>query len=90
VLCPVNPSPFEIKRLFELLGPIVLGKLLTSKAVATAQTTVAHGLGRIPKGWFEVSPLNGGASVKQSASPDETNLYLIASSAVAAATIWVF
>ncbi|HEY8743897.1 MAG TPA: carbohydrate binding domain-containing protein [Chloroflexota bacterium] len=51
--------------------------LLASQAVGTSQTTIPHGLGRIP-GVFLVTPRSN-ARCWQSAPSDATNLYLSAS-----------
>lgn len=84
-----NPTPEQIWRAFQLLGPIVLGHALTDKDVGTSETKIAHGLGRVPSGWLEYSPLEGSDPVTQSTAPDSTYLYLIAASAVTA-NIWVW
>ena len=86
---PINPTPQDIYKAFEALGPIVGGKLVVT-AVNTTLTTVAHGLGRVPADWFELSPQNGGGAVKQASPSDETYLYLITSSAVPSARLWVY
>lgn len=87
---PVGFTPAELVRAFEQLGPIVLGRHIGPIAVGTASTKQAHGLGRVPLGFIEVSPQNGAAVVKKAAAPDATYVYLIASSAVTAAEIWVY
>ena len=86
---PQSLTPEEARRAFEAIGEIVLGKSITGQAVGTAQTKIAHGLGHVPKGWIEYSPVDGAALPKQSAAPDEKYLYLIASSAVTP-SIWVW
>lgn len=86
---PANPSLEEVRRAFALLGPIVQGKAVSGQAVGTSETRISHGLGRIPAGWIEVSPVNGAATPKQSRTPDASFLYLIASSAVTP-KLWVW
>lgn len=84
-----NPTPEEVWRAFQKIGPIATGRALDSVSVGTAATSVKHYLGRVPQYWVELSPQNGAALVKESAAPDSTYLYLIASSAVTA-TLWVW
>jgi hypothetical protein len=82
-----NPTPEEVWRAFQRIGAIATGRALDGIAVGTTVTAVRHFLGRVPQYWMELSPQNGAALVKESAAPDSTNLYLIASSAVTA-TLW--
>lgn len=84
-----QPTPEEVWRAFQRIGAIATGRALDAIAVGTTATSVKHYLGRVPQYWLELSPQNGAALVKESAARDETNLYLIASSAVTA-TIWVW
>ena len=86
---PANPAPADVWRAFQQLGDIVTGRRLTQVPVGTSSTAVRHYLKRVPQHWFELSPQNGSALVKEAAAPDEEFLYLIASSAVTA-TIWVW
>lgn len=85
---PVNLTPEEIRRVFNLLGEIVLGHQV-QRAIGTSETTVAHGLGRVPKGWLLFSPQSGAASPVETSPPDNFNLYLSASSAVTP-KLWVW
>jgi hypothetical protein len=90
VKIPVAFSAAELVRAFDQLGVIALGRLVGPVAVATTSTKIAHGLGRVPQGWIEVSPQNGAAVVKEASAPDATYLYAIAGTAVTAARMWVF
>lgn len=82
-----NPTPEEVWRALKTIGAIATGRALDSVAVGTTRTSVRHYLGRVPQYWFELSPQNGAALVKESAAPDATYLYLIAGTAVTA-TLW--
>ncbi len=65
------------------------GVLVSGVELATGSAnSVAHNLGRKPKGWLVVSP-QADARIWQSATPDATYLYLNASAAVTTA-LWVF
>jgi len=80
----------DLIRLLGQIGPVALGKVIGPVVVGTDSTKLAHGLRRIPFGFVEISPQNGGAVVKEAAPADEIFIYTIASSAVAAARLWVF
>ena len=69
-------------------SPIVPGVLREDVAVGTSDTQVAHGLGRMPRGWFLVSPA-ADARVWQTADASATLLTLRASAAVTT-SLWVF
>lgn len=85
-----NPAPAEVYRAFQAIGAIAEGKLLASLSIGTTTTKVRHGLGRVPKGWFEVSPRSGAAAIEQSQAPDDTFLYLLVATAIDAGAVWVF
>ena len=79
---PNNPTPEDIWRAFQKIGPFATGRVLDAITVGTSSTPVKHFLGRVPQYWVELNPQNGAALVKEAAAPDSTYLYLIASSAV--------
>lgn len=64
------------------------GKLLTGIALSSGVTTIAHGLGSVPKGWFIVD-IPAAAVIFRSAPLDATNLVLT-SNAVVTVSLWVF
>ncbi len=74
---PANLTNDEIRRAFLLIQAIAQGLTITGQTVRTAETPIAHGLGRVPVGWIEVSPQDGLDPVKQSRVPDAVNLYLL-------------
>lgn len=84
---PAKPTQDEIRRAFELIGPIALGRLVSGRDVGTSETAIAHGLGRVPLGWIEVS--RGLNPARESAPPDEKYLYLL-SGATITPKLWVF
>jgi hypothetical protein len=71
----------EVKKTFLSLGDDTVCKHIGKRDIATAETMVAHGLGRIPSGWQTYSP-EGFGNVKESKAPDDRFLYLIADVAV--------
>ena len=87
---PVSHSPADLVRAFDQIGPIVMGKMVGPVAVATTSTKVAHGLGRVPIGFVEVSPADGSERVLNAAEPDATFLYLVADIATTVSRVWVF
>jgi hypothetical protein len=71
----------DVAALADQFSPIAGGTILKNKSIGTAETTIAHGLRRVPEGWFPVSP-QAYADVKQTKAPDSTFLYLSASVAL--------
>ena len=69
------------------IGDIAGGKLVTA-TLGTTQTQVAHGLGRMPRGYLSVGQ-DSGAVFYKSAAPDAEYLYLTATAPVAV-ELWVF
>lgn len=70
-----------------LANLLINGQLLSNIALANGTTAVDHKLGRMPNGWFLVSP-QGAATVYQTAV---NNLTLTLSSNAAITTaLWVF
>ncbi len=86
---PNNPTPLDVWRAFQQIGPIATGRALVAVEVGTTETAIPHYLERVPQHWFELSPQDGADAVLQSSPPDETNLYLIAAGAVSA-DLWVW
>ena len=73
--------------------PLLPGKLITGQTFAVGtNTTVIHGLGRVPKGWFQIAPRNytsGTATVGTEVSRD-ANTLVIGPFANYTADIYVF
>lgn len=68
--------------------PILDGLLLEGVAIGTASTAIAHGLGRLPRGWMLANGAT--ATVAEAAASDNKFLHLIAGSALTNRKIWVF
>ena len=69
--------------------PILDGVLLENVTLTTADTPVAHGLGRVPRGCFMVK---GNTSVAWSATTpaDDKFVYLLCASGTKTVSLWVF
>lgn len=65
----------------------ILDGVLVSGEVSTTTSSIAHGLGRVPKGWFVVSGHND-IGVAQAA--DANYLYVSSSGGTNTVTFWVF
>lgn len=76
-----NKIQDEIQRTVLQLSESTSGVLLQGRAIATTETPVRHGLGRVPLGWRPYSPADF-ANIKQTKAPDSVFVYLAASSAV--------
>lgn len=76
------------------LNPFQTGQWLKGQKLVSGQTSVQHGLGRIPQGWV-VTNINGAATIYQvpatlsQANPTNTVLYLHSSAAVTV-DLWIF
>lgn len=66
------------------------GKVIsfTSAGVPGNESIIAHGLGRVPRGWI-VLRIDRSANIYEFAPPDATNIYLAASTSNVNATIVV-
>jgi hypothetical protein len=67
--------------------PIVDGHVVTAD-IATTETKVEHGLGRVPQGWIALTP--SVLSIGQSRAADENFLYLLSTGAQPGQKFWVF
>lgn len=73
-----------------LANLLVQGQLLSNVSLINGTTAINHKLGRIPLGWFLVSPL-GAATVYQAAyQPNPTLTLTLTSNAAITTSIWVF
>lgn len=84
----------EIRRVLATLGPLAEGVELNGVggrglSIGTTAVRVAHDLGRVPRGWIEISP-SSADRVRNSQAPDASFLYLIAPSALTAVKVWVY
>ena len=82
----LNQTDQDIRRLNG--NPFTDGKRLEELDLTTTETTVAHGLGRKPKGMLVISK-NAALHVFESTKSDENHLYLKSDGTVTA-TVWVF
>jgi hypothetical protein len=80
-------AQLETKKLADQLGELCLGKLLLAVTVGTAQTSIPHGLPRIPTSCLALPRAD--ARLWQPVLPDGTNVYLRASASVVV-DVWVF
>lgn len=73
-----------------LANLLVQGQLLTDISLINGTTAVNHKLGRIPNGWFLVSPM-GAATVYQAAQQINPTLTLsLVSNTAIQTSVWVF
>lgn len=70
--------------------PLLDGNLLEDKDVATTETPVAHGLGRVPRGYLIVKhDQSSSFHVYESSTADKNYFYFTGSTAVTL-SLWVF
>lgn len=65
----------------------ILDGVLVSGTVTASTSSVAHGLGRVPRGWFVVSGHN---DVGIAAAADENYIYVSSSGGTNTVSFWVF
>ena len=74
-------------------SPLLDGRLLTLEVLSANFTNFAHGLGRIPKGWIQISPRQLNFVWEDSSYPadvDKAKLLRLQSDADATMKVWVF
>tara|TARA_R100000655_G_scaffold57852_1_gene96203 strand:+ start:226 stop:522 length:297 start_codon:yes stop_codon:yes gene_type:complete len=69
-------------------NPLADGKRIIDLDLSTTETTVAHGLGRTPKGLLVIRK-NAAQHVFESSPADEEHIFLKSDGTVTA-TVWVF
>lgn len=69
-------------------APFLLGVLLQEVSLSTAATNVAHGLGRVPEGWWICDIQTNGANFKRNSWDDK--FINLTASATCVVKIWVF
>lgn len=69
---------------------LVNGQLLTDQMLVTGPNAVNHKLGRVPNGWFIVSPEAAGSVYQASYQPNPTLILTLTSTANIPCSIWVF
>lgn len=79
----------ELQRMANAMTPNAEAKLLSGITVNTTLTTIQHGLGYVPFGWYLVAPKSGLACWQAQAS-DATNIYLMSAGAPLLTDILVF
>jgi hypothetical protein len=77
----------EVRKLALQLGEICLGRVLEGVTVGSTQTTIPHGLGRMPISCLALPRAD--ARVWRPTKPDGTNIYLQANTSVVC-DVWVF
>lgn len=75
-----------------LAHPFAGGVLLETQSLSTNVAYVSHGLGRVPAGWFAVSPSANETIYEDvvTTNPDSFNILLLKASGAITAKIFVF
>lgn len=73
-----------------LANLLINGQLLTNVQLINGSTPVNHKLGRIPNGWFLVSPLGAAMVYEAAMQPNPTLTLTLVSNAAIQTSIWVF
>jgi hypothetical protein len=74
-----------------LANLLINGQLLSSVTLQNGTTAVNHKLGRLPQGWFVVSPQGPSGNVYQaSQQPNPTLTLSLVNNAVLITDLWVF